>query len=199
LNKRIVVAASGSGSNFQALINAQKKGILQASIIGLIAGRPGIGAITRAEAEGIPVAIIPPETAASATAAPPFAQQLLQILQHWKPDLLVLAGFLRKIPDEVIRAYPDRIVNIHPSLLPRYGGKGFYGMRVHQAVLEAGETQSGCSVHLVDGQYDHGRLLAQTVVPVFPQDEPTDLAARVLKEEHTLYPAAIQRYLETLN
>lgn len=195
MKKNIVVAASGSGSNFKALIDAVQNGTLNASISGLIASREDIGAATFARQAGIPVYVLKSTTGET---APLLGTQLLEVLQRFEADLFVLAGFLRKIPDEVVEAYRDRILNIHPSLLPRYGGKGYFGIRVHQAVLNAGETKSGCTIHLVNEAYDEGRVLAQKVVEVLPADEPADLAARVLREEHKLYAPTIQQYLESL-
>src|SRR5699024_7807145 len=100
------------------------------------------------------------------------------------PDLIVLAGYLLKIPASVVRQYPKQIINIHPSLLPKFGGKGFYGRKVHEAVLEAGDTTTGCSVHLVDEEYDRGPILDQRSVPVLKTDTPESLAKRVLELEH---------------
>lgn len=122
---------------------------------------------------------------------------MLNILAQWKPDLIVLAGWLRKIPDAVLTAFPDAIVNIHPSLLPKFGGKGFYGLRVHEAVLAAGEAESGCTVHLVNEEYDQGRILGQRRVVVQPGDTPQSLSARVLEQEHQLYPACIGELLKS--
>jgi phosphoribosylglycinamide formyltransferase-1 len=115
----------------------------------------------------------------------------LELLQRHETELLVLAGYLRLVPAPVISAYRSRIINVHPSLLPAFGGKGMYGHRVHQAVLASGARESGATVHLVDEVYDHGRVLAQARVPVLPDDTPQRLAARVLEVEHRLLPAAV--------
>ncbi|MFW6347609.1 MAG: phosphoribosylglycinamide formyltransferase [Cyclonatronaceae bacterium] len=192
---RIVVAASGGGSNFQALLNAQKSGGLQATFAGLIVSTPNAGAVRRAQKAGIPYVVLSPEDKSD----PDRLQlRLLKTLETWKCDVLVLAGFLLKIPESVIARYRDRILNIHPSLLPKFGGKGYYGIRVHRAVLAAGETQSGCSVHLVNEAFDEGPVLAQKTVPVRPGDTAEELAARVLTEEHRLYPAVLNRYIQQL-
>ncbi|MCH8556755.1 MAG: phosphoribosylglycinamide formyltransferase [Balneolia bacterium] len=192
MKKNIVVAASGSGSNFKALIDATQTGILNAKISGLIASREDIGAVQFAIQAAIPVYVLKNEPSS-------LGDQILEAMENFGGELLVLAGFLRKIPEEVIQKYSDRILNIHPSLLPKYGGKGFYGIRVHQAVINAGETHSGCTVHLVNEDYDQGRILAQKTVEVRHDDEPIDLAARILREEHQLYARTIQQYLESLN
>jgi phosphoribosylglycinamide formyltransferase-1 len=127
-----------------------------------------------------------------------YDQALLKKLRHRQPDLIVLAGYLLKIPAAVINAYPKRIINIHPSLLPKFGGEGFYGEKVHQAVLEAGEPQSGCSVHIVDEVYDRGPVLDRRIIPVQDDDTPETLAKRVLEQEHRLLPEAIKNYLSNL-
>jgi formyltetrahydrofolate-dependent phosphoribosylglycinamide formyltransferase len=176
---RIAVFASGSGSNFQAILDAIASGSLVASVCALVASKPGIGAIARAETHGIPVFIGDAQAAIDATA----------------PDLIALAGYLKQIPASLIDAFPGRIVNIHPALLPKFGGHGMYGRHVHTAVLAAGETESGCTVHLVTEHYDEGPILAQARVPVFPGDTPESLAARVLEQEHNLFPSTLQQLL----
>ena len=183
--------ASGSGSNFQAIIDSVDRGTIDAKITGLIAGKPHIKAIERANKHDIPVTILTQKGSSE------FEKELLSVLQKLKPDLIVLAGFLRKIPDQVVSAYPDRIINIHPSLLPKYGGKGFYGEHVHRAVIESGDSESGCSVHYVNEQYDEGDIIAQVRVPVKADDTPDSLAKRVLEEEHKLLPNVIAKLLTT--
>ncbi|MTI88408.1 MAG: phosphoribosylglycinamide formyltransferase [Balneolaceae bacterium] len=194
--RNLVVFASGSGSNFQSIIDAIKNGELNAQITGLVSDRDNIQAIERAQQNRIPVYISNP---ASFNSQDMYAINLIKKLTEWKTDLIVLAGYLKKIPSSLIEAYPKRILNIHPSLLPKYGGKGFYGIRVHQAVLDAKEKESGCTVHLVTEEFDEGPVLDQIKVPVKPKDSPKDLANRVLKQEHKLYPEVIQNYLSTLN
>lgn len=184
-----MVLASGSGSNFQSLIDSTKRGHLKARIAGLIAGNPGIKAIERAQNHHIPVKVL----------SQPFDENLASELQTtlncWKPDLIVLAGFLKKIPAEVVHSYRNQIINIHPSLLPKFGGKGFYGERVHRAVLDAGESESGCTVHFVNEQYDDGDIIDQVHVPVLKDDTPSSLGKRVLEAEHKLLPAVISKLL----
>lgn len=189
----IVVFASGSGTNFQAVIDAARSGFIPARMAGLITDRKDIRAIDRAREADIPVRVIPPGEHSGREA---FADALLEALAAWEPDLIVLAGYLRKIPPAVIRRYPGRIINIHPALLPDYGGEGFYGMRVHRAVIEAGDEVSGCTVHRVTENYDEGPILEQITVPVHPGDRPEDLAARVLEQEHKLLPRVIRRLLD---
>jgi len=184
--KKIVVFASGSGTNFQAIIDAINNGYIEAEITGLITDRPGIGAIERAEANTIPVEIVPPS---SSTAT------IKQKLESFNPDLIVLAGYLQKIPPEVVDQYPRKIINIHPSLLPNYGGPGFYGDRVHKEVLKNREKESGCTVHFVTKEYDKGPIIAQRKVRVHPQDTPEDLAKRILKHEHQLLPNVVKQII----
>jgi formyltetrahydrofolate-dependent phosphoribosylglycinamide formyltransferase len=192
---RIAVAASGGGSNFQALTDACREGSLKADICGLIASSANAGAVSRAEKAGIPYIILSKTEKQDAKL---LEGRMLEQLRIWDCELLALTGFLLKIPDGLIDAYPDRILNIHPSLLPDYGGKGFYGLHVHRAVLQAGEKRSGCSVHIVNKAFDEGPVLARTEVQVKTDDSPETLAARVLAEEHRLYPSVIESYLSQL-
>jgi len=176
---RIAVFASGSGSNFQAILDAIASGRLDASVCALIASKPGIGAIQKAEKQNIPV----------------FIGEADQAIEFTNPDLLVLAGYLKPIPSHIIDAFPNRILNIHPALLPKFGGKGMYGRHVHEAVIAAGESESGCTVHIVTEHYDEGPILAQSRVPVFPDDTAETLATRVLAQEHHLFPLILQQVL----
>lgn len=194
--KNIVVFASGSGSNFQSIIDNCENGSIPARITGLLTNKNDIKALDRANRHNIPTCVLRKSDFATSE---DYDRALLQQLKEWNPTLIALAGFLQKIPDSVVQAYPDRILNIHPSLLPKFGGKGFYGMHVHQAVVESGEPETGCTVHLVNEVYDEGEILGQVVVDVFANDTPEDVAARVLKEEHRLYPLIIEKHLETLD
>ena len=188
-----MVFASGSGSNFQAIIDAIEAGQIKDAIIaGLIAGKPGIQAIERAEKAGIPVEIL--DSSASGEQAD---QQITGKLADWKPDLIVLAGYLKKIPDSVVKEFDRKMINIHPSLLPKFGGKGYYGSKVHSAVLEAGERESGCTVHFVNEQYDQGSIIRQVRVPVLADDTVESLSKRVLEKEHELLPAVINELLNS--
>lgn len=188
---KIVFFASGSGTNFQSVIDAAESGRLDAEITGLITNKPDIGAIERAKEASIPVRIIDPRYKTSDE----HANELLEALAEFLPDLIVLAGYLQKIPDKVIDRYSGKIINIHPSLLPKYGGKGFYGMHVHRAVIESGDPESGCTVHYVDTIYDNGSIIRQKRVSVAPGETPESLAAKILKEEHKLLPETINQLL----
>jgi formyltetrahydrofolate-dependent phosphoribosylglycinamide formyltransferase len=177
---RIAVLASGRGSNLEALMEAlAARG--DAEIVLVASDRAEAQALDRARARGIEAAVV----------APADENDLLELLARARIDWLVLAGYLRRVPPGVVRRYRNRILNIHPALLPAHGGKGMYGERVHRAVLEAGEKTSGASVHLVDEEYDRGPVLAQAEVPVEPGDTPATLAARVLEAEHRLLPAVV--------
>lgn len=183
-----MVLASGSGTNFQAILDAIHDGSLHASVAALVTNNPSAGAIGRAEKHDIPVHILPNEKQMA-------DDRLFDLLQTIDPDLIVLAGYLRMIPDRLTDRFDKRIINIHPSLLPKYGGKGFYGLRVHEAVLQAGETESGCTVHYVNEEYDAGDIVAQARVPVADDDTPETLAKKVLRQEHILLPKVIATLL----
>lgn len=186
--KNLVVFASGYGSNFQAIIDAVESGKIKASIRGLIANQPGIGAIKRADKHHIPVCVLNPRDFSESHE---YAGAMLQQLLDWKPDLIALAGYLLKVPENVVNAFEGKIINIHPSLLPKYSGKGYYGLYVHQAVLDNGDMETGCTVHVVDNIYDNGPILAQVRVPVFEGDKAVDISERVRKKELEIYPGVI--------
>ena len=124
-----------------------------------------------------------------------FSEAMVERLKEHQIDFILLAGYMRKVPDAVVAAFPDRMLNIHPALLPKFGGEGMYGIHVHTAVLEAGETETGATVHFVNEEYDKGEILLQRTVPVLPDDTPETLAARVLECEHRLYPDALEKLL----
>ena len=194
--KHLVFFASGSGTNFQSVINAVTAGKINARIMGLVSNKPDIGAVGRAQKHNIATKVLNPTTFANQQA---YEDVLLDTLEKWAPDLIVLAGYLLKIPTSVIKKYEGKIINIHPALLPKYGGKGFYGMNVHKAVIEAGEPESGCSVHFVTEVYDEGPVISRKTVPVKSTDTPEKLASRVLKQEHKLLPEVIQDLLTNSN
>jgi len=192
--KNIVVFASGSGTNFQAIIDAVSDGRIAGKITGLIASKDKIGAIEKAVKASIPYSVINPS---HYSGNDKFTVKLLNCLDTLEPDLIVLAGYVVKVPVEVIKAYKGRIINIHPALLPKYGGRGFYGISVHKAVLDADETVSGCTVHFVDHEYDRGEIISQRKVTILPHDTPETLSLRILKEEHELLPEVIAKLLNS--
>lgn len=188
--KRVAVFASGSGSNFQSLSDSITNGSsTHFELCGLIASRPGIKVLERADRINLPSVVL---KASDFPNEELFADALYKTVSEWKADYIALAGYLTKLPNSFIQRFPGTIVNIHPSLLPKFGGQGYYGLRVHQAVLQAGEKETGCTVHLVDGEYDTGKILAQLKLEVNPGESPEELAERVLKLEHELYPIILE-------
>ncbi len=190
---RLAVFASGGGSNFQAILDAIDAGKLPAEAALLVADRSDAGALVRAEGHGVPTAVLDPKAYDSPAV---YTEALLDALRREEVTFIVLAGYLKKIPAEVVAAFRGRMLNVHPSLLPAFGGKGMYGMRVHRAVLDYGARWTGVTVHLVDEAYDTGPVVLQKPVPVRPGDTPEKLAARVLDVEHQLYPEALRLFAE---
>ncbi len=186
---RLAIFASGAGSNAKKIIEHFRD---HPSIkVGLVVcNKPGAGVINIAEKEKIPVLLIEKQRFFEADA-------YLPELKKQAIDFIVLAGFLWKVPAALIRQYPDKIVNIHPALLPKYGGKGMYGSRVHEAVIAAGEKESGITIHWVDEQYDHGNIILQATCSVEEQDTPDLLAQKIHVLEHQHYPETIARLLQT--
>jgi phosphoribosylglycinamide formyltransferase-1 len=194
---RIAVLASGRGSNMQAIIdhfdNLARERV--AKVVLVASNKPDSPALVRAATASIDIAHFDSADDGS---------QLLGLLQKSRVDLVVLAGYLKRIPSMVTRAYSGRMLNIHPALLPAFGGEGMYGSRVHEAVIASGTRETGVTVHLVDDEYDRGPIVAQWRLPVKPSDTPASLAARVLNVEHTVYPrvvemVAILKQLEATN
>jgi phosphoribosylglycinamide formyltransferase-1 len=179
---RFAVFVSGSGTNLQALIDSCQRSDA-ASVVLVVSDRPGIGALERAARAGIARAVLDDYNDPSA---------IMSILTGHTIDFIVLAGYLRLIPGEVVRGYDGRMINIHPALLPSFGGKGMYGRKVHEAVIASGAKVTGPTIHLVTGEYDRGLILAQWPVPVHSGDTPDTLAARVLETEHRLLPAVVE-------
>jgi phosphoribosylglycinamide formyltransferase-1 len=180
--------ASHGGSNMQAIVDACRAGRLTAMPAVVISNNSKSGAIERAEREGIPHYHISGKTHPGGE-----DEAIADVMAKREVDLVILAGYMKKLGTQTLRQFGGRILNIHPALLPKFGGKRMYGKYVHEAVLRAGEKVSGPTVHLVDEQYDRGRILAQTEVPVLPDDTVESLSERVLEQEHKLYPATIQR------
>lgn len=190
---RLAVFASGGGSNLQAILDAARAGTLRAEVVLVVADREAAGALDRARRHGVPTAVLRPADFADAEA---FGRAMLGVLEEHRVSFVALAGYLRRIPDAVVRAFRHRIVNVHPSLLPAFGGPGFYGRRVHEAALAHGVRWSGATVHLVDEDHDTGPIVLQEPVRVEPGDTPEALAARVLAVEHRLYPEALRLFAD---
>ena len=189
---RLAVFCSGSGSNFKSIYQAIAEKTLNAEIVLCLSNRSQCGAMEFARQQGIATLHI---TEKQFGTFDEFAAAMVKQLKDAQIDIVLLAGYMRKVPDAVVKAFPDRMLNIHPALLPKFGGEGMYGLYVHTAVLEAGETESGATVHFVNEEYDKGKILLQRTVPVLPGDTPEILAARVLACEHRLYPDALEKLL----
>jgi phosphoribosylglycinamide formyltransferase 1 len=181
MTMRVAVAVSGRGSNLEALLRALGADA-PARVVLVLSNRPDAAALERARTHGVP--------AEALTDSADGAEWLDRLARH-QVDLLVLAGYLKLVPAAVIARFRDRVLNVHPALLPSFGGRGMYGHHLHEAVLASGARESGATVHLVDEVYDRGRILAQARVPVLPEDTPDTLAARVLAVEHRLLPAVV--------
>lgn len=194
---RVAVLASGGGTNFQALVDRLHRQDEQpVRLVRLLAGSPGIGAIDRASAAGIPWTAFDPERAGAESSPRGHEEWLHAELDRAEPDLVTLAGYLRLVPPSVVDRCRGRMINIHPALLPSFGGEGMYGSRVHEAVLESGARVTGPTVHFVNEEYDRGAIIAQWPVPVRGGDSPGDLAERVLAVEHRLLPAVVRAFAD---
>jgi phosphoribosylglycinamide formyltransferase-1 len=188
--KRIALFFSGTGGNALNLLRACREGGVPAVPVLGLASTPTAGGIARLEAEGLTVAV---RVRKDFDSDETYSEACYQAAEQAGADLLCLCGWLKKLT--VPRRWEGRILNIHPGLLPRFGGPGMYGMHVHRAVLESGEGESGATVHLVDGEYDHGRILQQLRVPVLPGDTPEELQKRVYGAEMELFPRALAAFL----
>ena len=189
----IAIFASGRGSNFQAILSAIDAGLLPARVTVLISNRSDAGALDIARVRRIQTSHLSQKMFPSEEA---LAEAMLNVLSQQRAELLVLAGYLKKIPLQVIRRYRNRIVNIHPALLPLFGGAGMYGHFVHEAVIASGIKVSGATVHIVDEEYDRGPIVMQKTVEIIQEDTPDLLAAKVLKIEHEIYPLALKAFAE---
>ncbi|BDA47735.1 Phosphoribosylglycinamide formyltransferase, chloroplastic [Coccomyxa sp. Obi] len=191
---RLGIFVSGGGSNFRAIYAAIVDGRINADVAVVVSDVPGCGGWKFAAEHGIPTEAFPAssKSVADGNCIALTTEQLITALKdEYAVDYVLLAGYLKLIPEALVRQYKRAMLNIHPALLPNFGGKGLYGGRVHSAVIASGTRFSGPTIHFVDEGYDTGPILAQAVVPVYPTDLPKQLAARVLKEEHKLYPQAV--------
>jgi phosphoribosylglycinamide formyltransferase 1 len=188
--KNLAIFASGAGSNAQQIINYFRNSSVAKAVL-IVCNKPGAGVIGIAEKENIPVLMIEKERFFR-------GDGYLPEFQNRNTDLIILAGFLWKIPQILIDHYPRRIINIHPALLPKYGGKGMYGQYVHEAIINAGEVESGITIHYVDEHYDNGDVIFQTACPVMDGDNPETLAQRIHQLEHLHYPIVIEEILQKM-
>lgn len=191
---KIAVFASGKGSNFQAIHRAMiANEINNAEICCVISNNPDSGALQYAEKHGITALHL---SRLQFGTNEEFNNTIVKILDENQVNFIVLAGYLKKIDASIIKKFKNRIVNIHPALLPKYGGKGMYGMHVHAAVISSGDKLTGATVHIVDEEYDHGQILLQETVPVTESDTAETLAEKVLIVEHKIFPLAIKLFAE---
>ncbi|WP_222842291.1 phosphoribosylglycinamide formyltransferase [Boudabousia marimammalium] len=189
---RIAVLISGGGSNLQAILDAAANGSLShGEVVLVVSSRDSAYGLERARLAGIPTAVIRSRDFASTA---DFDNALSKVIDDHQADLIVLAGYMSILSEGFVKRYPQRIVNIHPSLIPAFSGEGFYGLRVHEAALSAGVKVSGATVHYVNEVCDGGEILEQQTVRVFPDDSPQDLQQRVLTQvEHVIYPRVIEQ------
>ncbi len=190
---RIAVLASGKGSNFKAVLDNIKQGKLDAEICAVISNKKYAGALEIARENQIPTFFV---SAKQLPEQRDFDSRIMEVLVETKANFIILAGYLKMISKEIVRNFKNRILNIHPALLPSFGGKGMYGHYVHEAVLNYGCRISGVTVHLVDDEYDTGLPVIQRCVPVKDDDTPETLAGRVLKEEHKVFTEALRYFAE---
>jgi formyltetrahydrofolate-dependent phosphoribosylglycinamide formyltransferase len=191
--KKIAVFVSGGGSNFIAIHRQIIQGNILGKIVMVFSNNPNCGAIKFAEENSIPIFIINVARYPNPHTRDEF---LLETCLKAEIDLICLAGFMKMLPQNIVKHYEYKILNIHPGLLPEFGGKGFYGTRVHEAVINTGKRESGATVHFVDEIYDHGPIILQKKVEVMETDTPESLAARVLKLEHELFPEVVKAFCE---
>ena len=187
MKKNIAIFASGSGTNAENIIRYFKDNE-RCSVSLVVSNKQNAGVLARAKALDVPTAVINKDNWV-------LGNEVQLLLQPYKIDFIVLAGFLLHIPDILLHDYPNKIINIHPSLLPKYGGKGMYGDRVHQAVVAAEEKESGITIHYINEHYDEGDIIFQATCPVLPSDTPDDLAAKVHQLEYMHFPAVIESLL----
>ncbi len=191
---QIAVLGSGRGSNFRAIVDAINEGrITRAKVRIVLSNNSGAGILEVARSHGIPALHL---SQAQFGSESDFVERLLALLHEHDVNFIALAGYMKRIPPRIIAAFRNRIVNIHPALLPKYGGEGMYGMRVHEAVIAAHEKYSGATVHFVDEEYDHGAIVLQKKIPLEGNETPEQLAEKVLRVEHEIYPEAIRMFAE---
>ncbi len=189
---RIAVLASGGGTNLQSIIDACESGYIDGTVVAVISNKEGAYALERARMHGAEAILIP----SRGKKRREHEKEVMTELDRIKPDLILLAGYMRMLTPDFIERYSGRIMNIHPALLPCFGGKGMYGENVHRAVLDSGAKVSGCTVHFVTPEVDGGPIIVQRCVPVLEGDTVETLKARVLEEEHKAYPEAVRLFAE---
>ena len=187
MKKNIAIFASGSGSNAENIIRYFQKN--DSALVSLVlSNKSDAYVLERAHRLGVPCNVFTKEDWIA-------GDEILAILQEYRIDFIVLAGFLVRVPDLLLHAYPDKIINIHPALLPKFGGKGMYGDKVHQAVVAAGEKETGITIHYINEHYDEGAIIFQASCPVLPSDTPEEVASKVHALEYAHYPHVIESLL----
>ena len=187
MKKNIAIFASGSGSNAENIIRyLQENDFIRVALV--LSNRSDAYVLERANRLKVPSKVFLKDDWIS-------GEQILALLREYNIDFIVLAGFLVRVPDVLLHAYPDKIINIHPALLPKFGGKGMYGDRVHEAVVTAGEKESGITIHYINEHYDEGNTIFQAKCPVLPEDSPADVAKKVHSLEYEYYPQVIEKLL----
>ncbi|WP_296971224.1 phosphoribosylglycinamide formyltransferase [Tepidanaerobacter sp. EBM-38] len=190
---RLGILVSGGGSNLQSIIDKAEAGYLPAEVVVVISSKQDVYALERAKKHNIPAAVVLPKNYKTREE---YENELIKILNAYNVDLVILAGYIRVLSPHFVRAFQGKIMNIHPSLIPAFCGEGFYGEKVHKAVLDYGVKLTGVTVHFVDEGADTGPIILQRAVPVKDDDTVETLAARVLEEEHRIYPEAIKLFAE---
>lgn len=190
---KVGVLASGNGTNLQAILDACQSGRIPARVAVVISNEPGAFALERARKQGVDAVIV---NHRDFEGREPFEKKLIQELDSRGVDLVCLAGFMRILTPLFVNHFQGRMMNIHPALLPLFGGKGFYGEKVHKAALESGMKFSGCTVHFVTAETDGGPIVLQAVVPILDDDSSETLAARIHEKEHEIYPEAVRLFAE---
>lgn len=187
---RIGILASHGGSNMQAIIDACENNEINGEVSVVISNNSSAGAVKKAENAGIPVYHL---SGMNYPGGEELDEAMLLVLKKHKVNIIALAGYMKKLGPMVISKFQDKILNIHPALLPKYGGRGMYGDKVHKAVIESGDKESGATIHIVNDKYDDGRILSQVIVQISNDDNPESLAAKVLVQEHRLYPITLEK------
>ena len=192
--KKLAVLVSGGGSNLQSIIDETRNGILKniAEVVIVISNNPSAYGLTRAKNANIKAVALDCKNMDRKD----YDDKMYSLIKESEADIICLAGYLKKIPEKIVKEYKSRILNIHPALLPKFGGKGMYGHFVHEAVVKAKEKKSGATVHFADENYDTGGIVIQKEVPVYETDSADDVAKRVLVVEHEIFPKAIKKVIE---
>jgi phosphoribosylglycinamide formyltransferase-1 len=186
------VFASGNGTNFRSILEHKREGKLESDVELLITNNSTCGAAEIAKAEGIEVVHISRKVFPDLSSKD-YSDLFISALSKKEIDLIVLAGYMKKLPEEVVKKFSNRIINIHPALLPKFGGKGMYGINVHKAVIESGDKETGVTVHYVNENYDEGKIIYQEKIPVNDDDTPESLIERMREVEHRIYPEVISK------